>query len=102
MPWLDRGAVKSIRYRGTLFKAWLAVFVVCFLILGYLGVVPITSGASSRTAGPCWAAPTARPSLARVLTVVYFLFFLLMPWYTALDKTKPVPDKGDRMKNKAR
>ena len=42
LPWLDRGPVKSIRYRGTLYKAWLAVFVVSFLILGYLGVVPIT------------------------------------------------------------
>ena len=42
LPWLDRGAVKSIRYRGTLYKVWLALFVVSFLILGYLGVVPVT------------------------------------------------------------
>jgi RsiW-degrading membrane proteinase PrsW (M82 family) len=31
--------------------------------------------------------------LARVLTVIYFLFFILMPWYTARDKTKPVPQR---------
>ena len=42
LPWLDRGAVKSIRYRGTLYKSWLAAFVISFLILGYLGVVPVT------------------------------------------------------------
>ena len=42
MPWLDRGAVKSIRYRGTTYKTWLALFVVSFLVLGYLGVVPVT------------------------------------------------------------
>ena len=42
LPWLDRGTVKSIRYRGPLYKAWLAAFVVSFLILGYLGVVPVT------------------------------------------------------------
>jgi ubiquinol-cytochrome c reductase cytochrome b subunit len=42
LPWLDRGKVKSIRYRGNLYKGWLAAFVVSFLILGYLGVVPVT------------------------------------------------------------
>ena len=42
LPWLDRGKVKSIRYRGTLYKSWLTAFVFSFLILGYLGVVPVT------------------------------------------------------------
>jgi len=39
---------------------------------------------------PFYAADKATV-VARVLTIVYFLFFLLMPWYTARDKTKPVP-----------
>jgi len=90
MPWLDRGAVKSIRYRGALYKAWLAAFVVSFLILGYLGVVPVTVWGQFREAFPFYGADKATV-VARVLTVVYFLFFLLMPWYTARDKTKPVP-----------
>ena len=30
---------------------------------------------------------------ARIGTVLYFLFFLLMPWYTARDKTLPVPER---------
>jgi ubiquinol-cytochrome c reductase cytochrome b subunit len=91
MPWLDRGAVKSIRYRGTLFKAWLAVFVISFLILGYLGVVPITIWGQFPDSWPVLGGADKATVLARVLTVVYFLYFLLMPWYTARDKTKPVP-----------
>ena len=78
LPWLDRGAVKSIRYRGLLYKSFLAAFVVSFLVLGYLGVMPSTP---------------ERTILARVLTVVYFGFFILMPWYTARDKTLPEPDR---------
>ena len=42
LPWLDRSPVKSIRYRGPLYKGWLAAFVIVFLVLGYLGIVPTT------------------------------------------------------------
>ncbi|MBI4694580.1 MAG: cytochrome bc complex cytochrome b subunit [Gammaproteobacteria bacterium] len=78
LPWLDRSPVKSIRYRGGLFKGALAIFVVAFVILGYLGALPPTPG---------------RNIMAQICTVIYFLFFLLMPIYTKLDKTKPVPDR---------
>ena len=78
LPWLDRSPVKSIRYRGPLYKIALGIFVVAFLVLGYLGVLPPTP---------------ARTAVAQVFTVVYFLFFLLMPIYTKLDKTRPVPDR---------
>jgi ubiquinol-cytochrome c reductase cytochrome b subunit len=90
LPWLDRGKVKSIRYRGTLYKSWLAAFAVSFLILGYLGVVPVTVWGQFGGSFPFYGADRATV-VARVLTVVYFLFFLLMPWYTVRDKTKPVP-----------
>src|SRR5881394_1866751 len=73
MPWLDRGAVKSIRYRGTLFKTWLAVFVIAFLILGYLGVVPITIWGQFPESWPVLGGADRATVLARVLTVVYFL-----------------------------
>ncbi|MGE5103860.1 MAG: cytochrome b [Betaproteobacteria bacterium] len=92
MPWLDRAPVKSIRYRGTLYKAWLAAFVIAFLILGYLGVVPVTVWGQFADAFPFYGADKATV-VARFLTVVYFLFFLLMPWYTARDKTKPQPTR---------
>ena len=90
MPWLDRGRVKSIRYRGPLYKIWLAVFVVCFLVLGYLGTVPVTVWGQF---GDMMGAADRATVVARVLTLVYFLFFLLMPWYTARDATKPVPER---------
>ena len=78
LPWLDKGKVRSIRYRGWIYKTALGLFVVSFLILGYLGLLPPTP---------------ARTALAQVCTVIYFLFFLLMPFYTKWDKTKPVPER---------
>lgn len=78
LPWLDKGRVKSIRYRGGLYKSWLAAFVISFVILGILGVLPSTDG---------------RTLLARILTGIYFAFFIFMPIYTKLDKTKPEPDR---------
>ena len=90
LPWLDRGNVRSIRYRGNLYRSWLAAFVFTFLVLGYLGVVPVTVWGQFGGGFPFYDADRATV-VARVLTVVYFLFFLLMPWYTARDKTKPVP-----------
>lgn len=90
LPWLDKGAVKSIRYRGLLYKKWLAAFVVSFLILGYLGTEP------SNVWGQfgAWMGGADRATVvARVATVVYFAFFVLMPWYTKKDKTLPEPER---------
>jgi len=78
LPWLDRSPVKSIRYRGVLYKLALALFVVSFVALGWLGTQPPTP---------------ALTNLARVFSILYFAFFLLMPFYTRIDKTKPVPDR---------
>jgi ubiquinol-cytochrome c reductase cytochrome b subunit len=78
LPWLDRSRVRSIRYRGWMYKTALTVFVVSFLMLGWLGLQPAT---------------TTYVMMARFFSVLYFLFFLLMPWYTAIDKTKPVPER---------
>jgi len=94
LPWLDRGAVKSIRYRSVLYKTWLAIFVFCFLVLGYLGTVPITVwGQFSGGWAEILDTKDRATWLARILTFVYFLFFVLMPWYTARDETKPVPQR---------
>src|SRR5574340_1174193 len=78
LPWLDRSPVKSIRYKGPLFKAILAVFVVAFFILGYLGVLPPTPG---------------RTLVSQICSVIYFGFFLLMPWYSKIDQCKPEPER---------
>jgi len=94
LPWLDRGAVKSIRYRGRLYKTWLAIFVFCFLLLGYLGTVPVTVwGQFHGGMADVLDTQDRATWVARILTLFYFLFFILMPWYTARDKTKPVPDR---------
>ena len=69
------------------------MFVVCFLVLGYLGVVPVTVWGQFPASWPILGTADRATVVARVLTVVYFLFFLLMPWYTARDKTKPVPER---------
>jgi len=78
LPWLDRSPVKSIRYRGPLFKSAVTIFVIVFFILGYLGTQPVT---------PVFTV------MSQVCSVLYFAFFLLMPIYTKLDKTKPVPER---------
>jgi len=78
LPWLDRSPVKSIRYKGPIFKTALAIFVVSFFILGYLGMLVPTP---------------ARTLVAQVCTVLYFGFFLLMPIYSQLDKCQPEPDR---------
>ena len=78
LPWLDRSKVKSIRYRGILTKVAITLFVISFLVLGYLGTQPVT--------------PVA-VTFARIFTGLYFAFFLLMPVYSQLDKTKPLPKR---------
>jgi ubiquinol-cytochrome c reductase cytochrome b subunit len=78
LPWIDQSPVKSIRYKGPLVKTALALFVITFLILGYLGTITVTEG---------------RTLAAQVCTLIYFAFFLLMPWYTRLDKTRPEPER---------
>ena len=93
LPWLDKGKVKSIRYRGTLYKSWLAAFVVSFVVLGYLGTVPSNVwGQFSANLAIIGGADRATV-VARLFTAVYFAFFILMPIYTTLDKTKPVPER---------
>ena len=78
LPWLDRSPAKSIRYRGPIYKSFLAAFVVSFFILGYLGVLPPTPG---------------RTLVSQICSVIYFGFFLLMPWYSTIDKCKPEPER---------
>ena len=78
LPWLDRSPVKSIRYKGWMYKLALTVFVISFLVLGYLGMQTPTDTLTR---------------IAQVCTVLYFAFFLLMPWYTKIDKTRTPPER---------
>jgi len=70
LPWLDRSPVKSIRYRGAIYKTMLGLFVVAFVVLGWLGT----------------QAPTdIKTTMAQIGTAVYFAFFLGMPFYTRME-----------------
>src|SRR5437773_1940382 len=93
LPWLDRSPVRSIRYRGAYYKSALAVFVVAFLILGYLGTESTTVWGQFGFDAFFLDTKDRATWLARLCTVVYFLFFILMPWYTARDEVKPVPER---------
>ena len=78
LPWLDRSPVKSMLYKGGMSKIALTLFCVSFVVLGVLGVLPSTEG---------------RTTIAQIASVVYFAYFLLMPWYTKWESTKPVPER---------
>ena len=78
LPWLDRSPVKSIRYKGILSKIALTLFVIAFVVLSYLGLQP---------------ADGVYVILARIFTTIYFAFFILMPWYTRIEKTRPAPER---------
>ena len=78
LPWLDNCAVKSIRYRPDWHKYLYGIFVINFVVLAYLGVQP-PSAIGER--------------VSQVGTLFYFGFFLLMPWWSTIGETKPVPDR---------
>jgi len=78
LPWLDRSPVKSIRYKGPYFKTALTLFVISVFVLGWLG---------TKTPTPLYTL------LTQIFTVIYFAFFILMPWYSKIDKCKPEPKR---------
>lgn len=78
LPWLDRSAVKSIRYKGRLSKIFLVLFCVSFVLLGVVGSLPVSALATR---------------VAQVCSVLYFAYFLLMPWYTRYEVTQIVPER---------
>jgi ubiquinol-cytochrome c reductase cytochrome b subunit len=88
VPWLDRSPVKSIRYKGLLSKVMLGAFTVSFVMLTYLGMQTPSD---------------TRTLLARIGTLVYFLYFFSLwavPWAAArfpavarLEQLKPEPER---------
>ncbi|MBA1261307.1 cytochrome b [Stutzerimonas sp. NM35] len=80
LPWLDRSPVKSMKYKGWMSKVALILFCISFIILGVLGVLSPTP---------------ERTLVSRICTIIYFAYFILMPFYTKLEKTKVVPQRVD-------
>ena len=76
LPWLDTSRVKSAAYRP-LYKIFFWLFVVCAVLLGYMGSQPPEG---------------VYVIAARFLTVYYFLhFFVILPLLGKFEKPKPVP-----------
>ncbi|MGM9454265.1 cytochrome b [Legionella bozemanae] len=78
LPWLDRSPVRSMRYKGNYSRVMLFLGVAAFVLLGYLGTIPVTP---------------VRLYLARTCTILYFAYFLSMPFYTRFEKTRPLPSR---------
>jgi ubiquinol-cytochrome c reductase cytochrome b subunit len=78
LPWFDQSPVKSMRYRPAWHRAVLLVFIAAFLVLGVLGLLPPTP---------------LRTAVSQVGTIMYFGFFVLMPWWSRMGEFKPVPDR---------
>jgi ubiquinol-cytochrome c reductase cytochrome b subunit len=78
LPWLDQSPVKSIRYKGPIFKSILAVWVVGFVVLGYLGVLPPTPVGTI---------------VSQIFSIIYLAFFAFMPWFSRMDKTLAEPER---------
>jgi len=78
LPWIDLSPVKSIRYRPEWHKLVYIVFAITFVTLGYLGVQPPSP---------------IRERISQVCAVIYFSFFLLMPWWSAMGTFKTVPKR---------
>lgn len=78
LPWLDRSPVRSMRYKGILSKIALILFIFSFFVLGYLGMEPPSAG---------------KTLLAQICSFIYFSFFILMPFYSSLEKCKDLPKR---------
>lgn len=78
LPWFDYSPVKSMRYKGRFSRVFLALFVLSVLTLGYFGTVEVTPFTQL---------------MSRIAVAVYFLYFLVMPFYTRFERTKSVPER---------
>ena len=78
LPWLDHSPVKSIRYRPTWHKWIYGIFMVNFLVLGYIGTQP----------------PSPPLNItSQIGTLLYLAFFFLMPVWSRLGTFKKVPER---------
>jgi ubiquinol-cytochrome c reductase cytochrome b subunit len=78
MPWIDRCKVKSIRYRSIIYKANLTVFVISFVVLGWLAMQPVTAMITF---------------MSQLFSFFYFAFFVVLFITSKNEKTLPVPDR---------
>ncbi|MBC7751932.1 MAG: cytochrome b N-terminal domain-containing protein [Candidatus Saccharibacteria bacterium] len=87
LPWLDKSPVKSMRYKGILSKIWLTIFVISILTLGVIGATPLDHALLPSI---------SNQRFAQIMTFFYFLYFLLMPFYTAIENFRVPPSRVTR------
>ena len=94
LPWIDRGKVRSIRYRGRGFKVALFVFALSFVLLGAVG-----AGVTTELI-PAWLGPNAPANaienwIGRLLVCIYFGYFAFLWVYTrfGIEKPRTPPDR---------
>jgi ubiquinol-cytochrome c reductase cytochrome b subunit len=94
VPWLDRGGVKSIRYRGLAYKIAIAIFAIVFVLLGCIGM-DMTAGWIVAIFGPDADITTIENLFGRILVILYFAFFVFLWVYTffGLERTRSVPER---------
>ena len=84
LPWLDRSPVRSWRYKGIISRVFIVVFAITFVILTWLG---------TQSSDGLFLGLINNTVMAQICSVIYFGFFLLMPFYSSMEKTKPVPER---------
>ena len=78
LPWFDRCKVRSFRYRSPFHLINIIQFVISFVALGILGSLPAT---------------TLYTFMAQVFSFGYFMFFILLFFYSKNEETKPLPER---------
>jgi ubiquinol-cytochrome c reductase cytochrome b subunit len=93
LPWIDRGVVRSVRYRGSGFRVALGVFVASFLGLGLVGA-GVVAGAI-RAWFPDANVALWESAFGRLMVLGYFGFFVFLWIYTyfRFERTRPVPER---------
>lgn len=84
LPWLDRSPVKSMRYKGIWSRLWLGILLISVIALGILGLTPLDQQL---------IAHISNQLLAQIFTLLYFLYFLLMPLYTCYERCQQPPER---------
>ncbi|MGB3622616.1 MAG: cytochrome b N-terminal domain-containing protein [Ketobacter sp.] len=87
LPWLDRSPVKSIRYKGSISKIMMTLFVITFIILGVCGVKSPDAHVEFVPFEMTYRV------MGQITTAFYFAYFILMPFWTTMEKCKPVPER---------
>ena len=84
LPWLDRSPVKSMRYKGIWSRLWLGILIISVIALGVLGLTPLDQPLIPQV---------KNQHLGQLFTLLYFLYFILMPFYSRYETCRTPPER---------